>query len=58
VNGVTYVTAFLLTANGKPPDTSVLTVPLKSRTANVTEFEAYDRGRDEFSGRVLEGKMC
>lgn len=44
VNGVTNVVAFLPTADGNTPGTSTLTVPLKSGTGNVIEFEAYDGG--------------
>lgn len=48
VNGLAYVTAFLPSANGNTPGTSALTVPLKSGTANVIEFEAYDGGWCKF----------
>jgi len=44
VNGVTSVVAFLPTTNDDTPGTSVLTVPLKSGSANVIEFEASGGG--------------
>ncbi|KUJ09620.1 glycosyl hydrolase family 43 protein [Mollisia scopiformis] len=43
VNGVAYVVAFLPTT-GSTPGTSTLTVPLKSGSGNVIEFEAYNGG--------------
>jgi hypothetical protein len=44
VNGVTSLVAFLPSTDGNTPGTSTLTVPLKSGTGNVIEFEAYDGG--------------
>ncbi|KAE8441095.1 hypothetical protein EG329_005890 [Mollisiaceae sp. DMI_Dod_QoI] len=43
VNGVAYVVAFLPTT-GSTPGTSTLTVPLKTGSGNVVEFEAYNNG--------------
>ncbi|CZR66580.1 probable glycosyl hydrolase family 43 protein [Phialocephala subalpina] len=43
VNGVAHVVAFLPTTGGTP-GSSTLTVPLKSGTGNVIEFEAYNSG--------------
>ena len=46
VNGVSNIIAFLpnVTADGNTPGTSILTVPLKSGSANVIKFEAYNGG--------------
>ena len=48
VNGVAHVVAFLPTTGGTP-GSSTLTVPLKSGTGNVIEFEAYNSGWGELS---------
>ena len=58
VNGVSYVTAFLPTADVNTPGTSVLTVPLKSGTGNVIEFEAYDGGWGEFILGLVTEKVA
>jgi hypothetical protein len=44
VNGVSNIIAFLPTADGNTPGTSILTVPLNSGSANVIKFEAYNGG--------------
>lgn len=49
VNGQGYVIAFCPTAGDSSPGTSTLTVPLKSGTVNVIEFEAYNGGWGKLS---------
>jgi len=44
VNGDAHVVAFVPTTNDNTPGTSTLTVPLKSGTTNVVEFESYQGG--------------
>ncbi|KAB8298752.1 hypothetical protein EYC80_000927 [Monilinia laxa] len=44
VNGVSNIVAFLPTADGNTPGTSVLTTALKSGTSNIIEFESYNSG--------------
>ncbi|CAD6446086.1 df446dcb-37ea-4449-9041-195606bb0711 [Sclerotinia trifoliorum] len=44
VNGVSNIIAFLPTADGNTPGTSVLTTPLKSGAGNSIEFESYNSG--------------
>lgn len=56
VNGVSYITAFLPTG-ANTPGTSSLTVPLKSGTGNVIEFEAYNGGNGEFTLGVVEERL-
>lgn len=49
VNGVSNIVAFLPTADGNTPGTSVLTTALKSGTSNVIEFESYNSGWGTFA---------
>ncbi|KAM3150430.1 hypothetical protein ABEW05_009229 [Botrytis cinerea] len=44
VNGVSNILAFLPTADGNTPGTSVLTTALKSGTTNVIQFQSYNSG--------------
>lgn len=54
VNGQTYVVAFCPTGGDTTPGTSTLTVPLKSGSGNVIEFEAYNGGWGELTSRSRE----
>jgi len=44
VNGVAHIVAFVPTVNDNTPGTSTLTVPLKSGSTNVIEFETFEGG--------------
>lgn len=58
VNGVSNIIAFLPSADGNTPGTSVLTVPLNSGSSNVIKFEAYNGGYGRHSQSLLERRLA
>lgn len=58
VNGVSHIVAFVPTGSDNIVGSSTLTVPLKSGTTNVIEFESYEGGWGKLQPTASSPSSC